>query len=970
MVANQYLGFALKRELAVMAAAVWLGLGLGAGPAIGESATRALASSSGSGVALAVPVGGETQAKEQRAGSSETASLSPAARFADPPSAARMLKIIHSWPDQPEAQDQLIRTLTTQGFGGVVCNVSFTDYLVSEDKWIAFKRAVRAAQKAGMALWLYDEKGYPSGNAGGLVLQDHPEWEAQGLLIADAESDGGAVALILPPGKPFLIAAFPVKNGNNEMGGKVDLSAQVRDGQLRWELPPGRWHVMAITESRLFEGTHAEMNLWKRIPYLNLLVPEATARFLEVTHQRYAQQLGDNLGRWFVSTFTDEPSLMSLFLKPMPYRALPWAAHLPGEFRKRRGYALEPVVPALIAEAGADGRRWRHDFWQTVGELVSENFFGQIQDWCRPHQILSGGHLLMEENIVTHVPLYGDFFRCIRRLDAPSIDCLTSLPPDVPWYIARLLSSAAELEGKTVVMSETSDHAQRYRPPGDKRPPRAVTEAEIRGTCNRLVVSGVNAITSYYSFADLSNLQLRRLNEWVGRCCTLLRGGHQVADIALLYPTESLWTRFRPARNWANDAPKATQVEAIYRAAADSLFAAQRDFTFVDSRALTEAKANAGALIHKDQRWRVVVLPGADTLPLAAWENLAIFVRSGGVLIALGTLPASSEAEFPSPRVQGLAKELFGKAGDGPATQAHPAGGAGVFLPAGSESLLAVVLNGLLEPDVKVSGSRAPVRATHRHVEGHELYFLINDSPQPWEGDVRLCVNGHGEQWDPATGKVVSLGNIDHLKLSLEAYGGTFLRFPVARQPLRQAGKSGTLPNLGLRSLPEVKPGVGKGEFVQDELVAAPPNTQISRPAWTATGTLTKGQVDTFLFVRLPYPQLLDLSTAECLVIDSWVPSGQRAATALLVIVQAQDGGDFLASTGRSLSASGHDRSFVPMSRFQLAGWSKDADGRLDWKRIKEIRIGWGGYLGTEGQKVQFTLAVPQMAELAPSAAK
>ena len=34
-----------------------------------------------------------------------------------------------------------------------------------------------------------------------------------------------------------------------------------------------------------------------------------------------------------------------------------------------------------------------------------------------------------------------------RRLDAPGIDCLTSLPPEVPWYIARLLASAAEVEG-------------------------------------------------------------------------------------------------------------------------------------------------------------------------------------------------------------------------------------------------------------------------------------------------------------------------------------------------------------------------------------------------------------------------------------------------------------------------------------------------------------------------------------------
>ena len=205
--------------------------------------------------------------------------------------------------------------------------------------------------------------------------------------------------------------------------------------------------MLAITEDRLYEGTHADGNLHAKIPYINLLMPEPTARFVDLTYGAYAKHLGDDLGKFFMATFTDEPSLMSLFLKPMPYRPLPWAENLPREFRKRRGYALDASnLPALVTDAGSAGAKIRYDFWLTVGELVAENFFGQIQTTCRRHHVPSGGHLLLEESIAGHVALYGDFFRCIRRLDAPSIDCLTSLPPDVPWFIARLLSSAAELE--------------------------------------------------------------------------------------------------------------------------------------------------------------------------------------------------------------------------------------------------------------------------------------------------------------------------------------------------------------------------------------------------------------------------------------------------------------------------------------------------------------------------------------------
>jgi len=339
-----------------------------------------------------------------------------AERFAHPPATSRIIKIIHRLPLTPAEQDAQLQTLIRQGFGGFVSNVSFHDYLVNEDNWRAFVRGITEAKRLGMSLWLYDERGYPSGLAGGITMRGHPEYEARGLLIADASSEGGPVNLDVPPGKRVLTAAFPVRDGIIVMDKAVDLSAQVKDGRLQWQAPAGHWRVMAITEDHLYEGTHAALSLCDKLPYINMLMPEPTARFLEVTHDRYAAHLGNDLGRWFVSTFTDEPSLMSLFLRPMPYRVLPWAPNLPAEFRKRRGYALEPVLPALVADVGGKGRRARYDFWNTVGGLVAENYFGQIQQWCRRHNVPSGGHLLMEESISSHVPLYGDFFRCARRL--------------------------------------------------------------------------------------------------------------------------------------------------------------------------------------------------------------------------------------------------------------------------------------------------------------------------------------------------------------------------------------------------------------------------------------------------------------------------------------------------------------------------------------------------------------------------
>ncbi|MCY2988726.1 MAG: glycosyl hydrolase [Planctomycetota bacterium] len=874
-----------------------------------------------------------------------------AERFAVPPPSARMLRILHSQKDNAAEQDQQLRTLAAQGFGGFAGNVAFDGYVDDETKWPAFLRGVRLAKAAGMSLWLYDECGYPSGSARDLTLRGHPEWAARGLLVAEANTRGGPVSLALPPGRLVLAAALPRRDGVIALDETQDLTASINGGQLSWQAPAGEWFVVVMTDDLLYEGTHAAVSLAFKKPCIDLLTPEPTARFLEVTHARYAEKLGQDLGRYFVSTFTDEPSLQNLWLRPMPYRVLPWSLTIEREFSQRRGRELRPLLPALVAEAGPAGARARYDFWNTVGELVSENYFGQIQTWCRKHNLLSGGHLLMEEGLVGHVPLYGHFFRCLRRLDAPSIDCLTSLPPQVPWYIARLIGSAADLEGRTVTMCEVSDHGQRYRPKGDTRPIRIVTEDEIRGTCNRLVWGGINTLTSYYAFQDLTAEQLQRINTHVGRCQTMLRGGHQVTDIAVLYPLESVWPRFVPAHHGATDEPAARRVESVFDGVSGALYAANRDFAYVDAQALREAKVADGTLTHGQLRWRVLVLPAADTLPLEAWENVAAFCRRGGVVIAIGTRPANSEVEFSSPRVQEIACELFGTA-DAPCLITNPAGGAGLLLPTAMIALVPRLVDSLFERAAVCAEAKAPVKITRRRIDGQEVYFAINDSDAVWEGGIRFCGRGVSEQWNPATGVMTPLANGTQVPVRLGPYGAMLFRSATADVPKRLGGTVAASLSTTCEPLPKTpQPAASHGEFVRSELTG----DDIS--GWRAAATLTKGQVDTFLFLNFPYTEPLNLTACEGLAIDASVPQGQRTGTELLVFLNTANGGRFLAGTGHYLNVPGSCRAYVMFCQFKPFGQTQ---GELDLSKIASVSIGWGGYLGTAGERITLTVKPPQ----------
>ena len=91
------------------------------------------------------------------------------AAWSDPPAADRPLQIVHGIPAE-RATPEGMRFYKDRGLGGVVCNIAFDRYMKSEPHWKTLIAGVAACEKLGMVVWLYDEEGYPSGSAGGLVL--------------------------------------------------------------------------------------------------------------------------------------------------------------------------------------------------------------------------------------------------------------------------------------------------------------------------------------------------------------------------------------------------------------------------------------------------------------------------------------------------------------------------------------------------------------------------------------------------------------------------------------------------------------------------------------------------------------------------------------------------------------------------------------------------------------------------------
>lgn len=539
------------------------------------------------------------------------------AAWENPPLDCRPMQIVHGVAPQFARADGMEQILgekrdsaasnegmeyfLRRGRGGIVCNVAFDQYLESEEHWQTLIRAVDVCSKLGMQVWIYDEKGYPSAAAGGLVLRGHPEFEA--LVLAFAATD------LSDPAAFFLRPAY--------------------------------------------EHTHAANNYHAKRRYPNLLDDRATRRFIEVTHEAYYQRLKPHFGAAIRAFFTDEPSLMAVDLGPIPEPAgskvpvddpldpnvpnlptVPWVYDLADRYQERYHQDLEECRKSLFAGDAEEDREVRRRYWSLVGDLTAEHYFGEIQRWTQLHRTASSGHNLHEESIIHHVPLYGNGLKAISRMDIPGLDMLTSDPQAVMhsgWQTAAMPLSGALLRGNRRVMTEVSDFAQKMSGAGA-----APLEAML-ATAAWQAAWGVTEFTLYYSPEDRSPEENLQYGLFVGRLNAVLRDAVPVRQVGLYYPIRDLWSEYRPVAgplSLASQSERAQRLVGSYYRLGQSLQRRQIPFVLTDHEFLAAGKVTAeGKLRLGGAELSALLLPLDAELPPDAAKVVAEWQAAGGKII-------------------------------------------------------------------------------------------------------------------------------------------------------------------------------------------------------------------------------------------------------------------------------------------------------------------------------------------------
>ena len=660
--------------------------------------------------------------------------LSPTAKevkafFKQPPSYSSN-SVTWGWngPMSKEVIARDLDSLHARGFDAVTIEAGYhmpAAYL--SDGWFKLvKVAVEEAKKRDMHIWIIDEGKYPSGFAGGKFSKERPDLRMQGLVVYERITALAGQTISKKLAAP-VVSAVAVN--------LADSSSQVIDvhsGELNWTAPQGSWQILLVQPQFKTAVTRAANNPTGGKDTTNALCdylnPVAIKQFIAFTHEQYKKYIGDEFGKTVLGFRGDEPD----------YAHIPWTPAILQEFKQRKGYDIQPYLASFFLKNLTDSqKRAKADYWDVWSDLFGETFFKIQADWCAHNNLEYMVHLNHDDAMISLVKSEGDFFKDFRSVQIPGIDVIWhQIWPGLVTDFPKFASSAAHLFGRPRVLSESF---AAFNP--------APSVEQARWIVNQQLVRGINLFEFMFFMSTsegkggargyMADKLFPSLMSYTNRASYLLAQGTPAAQIAVYFPTTSLWLGH-------NESEKSTFDIA------QQLLESQHDFDFIDEYSLTTgSRLSKGSLINKSgQEYNTVIIPSINALSKAAYHRLDEFAKNGGKVIFTGELPSIiMDKNF----LKADAKLNFNQAMQ-------------------KETSTLSVLSSL-PFDVK-SGQPAPsLKYLHRTWKDTDMYFFFNENAISLNRDITLRANGVVQEWNAENGTITTIKasaiNSDLMQLNL-----------------------------------------------------------------------------------------------------------------------------------------------------------------------------------------------------------
>ena len=561
--------------------------------------------------------------------------------------------------------------------------------------------------------------------------------------------------------------------GRLERGTSVDLTARLQpNGILNWDVPPGTWQIFvfcSLPTAQRVNGAAAEG------PQLVLdhMSSEAFAA--------HAKRVGDNaipfIGKFFGN------GLRAIFCDSLEVRTnLYWSDDFLAEFLGRRGYDLLPYLPILKVQSYGEpfgkfvdlpvfemtdiGDQVRHDYRQTVSDIMIERFYGQFNQWAHDHNLLS------------RTQAHGapaDILRIYGEADIPETENLY----DRGCYdFLKMAASAAHVYGRSIVGSESFVWQNAVYQTTPEKMKLAADELLTAGV-NAIVYhgfpyiipdlpppgwhpfSGVNATGAYSSqFNELNPFwpYLAQLNGYITRVQYISQAGTNIAAVALY------------GYNLTHGAEEQPPTPKLNQAIMDAGY----NYDHINADSLLHSTVRDQMLVTTGgAHYRVLVLPPLDAIDAILAEKLQSFATAGLPIIFAGKIPLYAdgllENALKTRRVQAAMRRIRNFRN--------------VYLSADTEGVPLMLRRAAL-PNVKFHTEALPF--IQKRIGSMNAFFLRNDSDAMQRVNAEFEAEGKPELWDPWTGKTATIlshrrkGNWVEADLDLQPLSSALIVFDAA----------------------------------------------------------------------------------------------------------------------------------------------------------------------------------------------
>ena len=385
---------------------------------------------------------------------------------------------------------------------------------------------------------------------------------------------------------------------------------------------------------------------------IDTLNKKAIERFIEVTHEKYKDIVGDEFSKTIPAIFTDEPqvprkSTLSFAKEPQVIKQ-PFTDEFPASYKEVYNEDFFATFPEIVWNLpNNEYSVARYRFHEHTAELFASSFADTIGDWCEANNIRLTGHMMEEPSLASQTSAIGDAMRSYRSFQLPGIDMLCD---HREYTTAKQAQSASRQYGCGGVLSELYGVTNwdfdftSHKNQGDWQAALGVTVrvphlawVSMQGEAKRDYPASISYQSPWYKKYSYVEDHFARVN------VAMTRGKADV-KVGVIHPIESFWLDFGP-----NDqtAQKKEEAEYYFSTLCEWLLFGLVDFDYIAESLLDNQ--NDSIISNKFQvgemEYDVLIVPPMKTMRSTTFERLKRFQKHGGKIIFAGDVAKMVDVE-------------------------------------------------------------------------------------------------------------------------------------------------------------------------------------------------------------------------------------------------------------------------------------------------------------------------------------